>query len=254
MQLHKSLYNANNGVDFLYPDSPDLAQQFAQYKLLIVPALYISDDTLLKAIADYVKNGGHVLMTFKSGFANENSAVRWERAPGPLREAAGFNYQEFSSLEKPLALKGDPYKVGAANQVTQWVEFLQLEKAEALAYYDHPFFGKWPAITRNHYGSGEFVYEGTQLSDELQAKLVRDSLKSAGITSPDQSLPMGVHVKSGTNRAGKQIHYYMNFASNPATVPYTYAPGKDLLTNTTISAKAKLTLQPWDLIIIEEDK
>ncbi len=253
-QFHHALYDANTGADFLYPDSPDLAKQFAQYKLLIVPALYISDDTLLNTIADYVKNGGHVLMTFKSGFANENSAVRWERAPGPLREAAGFNYQEFSSLENPLALKGDPYKVGAANQVTQWAEFLQLEKAEALAYYDHPFFGKWPAITRNHYGSGELVYEGTQVSDELQAKLVRESLKSAGIASSDQSLPPSIHVKSGTNRAGKQIHYYMNFASTPHTATYSYAPGKDLLTNATISANAKLTLQPWDLIIVEEDK
>ena len=53
-----------------------------------------------------MKGGGHVLMTFKSGFANENSAVRWVTAPGPLREAAGFSYQEFSNLEKPLALEG----------------------------------------------------------------------------------------------------------------------------------------------------
>ena len=67
-------------------------------------------------IADYVKNGGHVVMTFKSGFANENSAVRWVRAPGPLREAAGFSYQEFSNLEKPLPLKGDPFKCGRRQQ------------------------------------------------------------------------------------------------------------------------------------------
>ena len=87
-------------------------KDFSAYKLLIVPALYISDDALLQRISDYVKNGGHVVMTFKSGFANENSAVRWVRAPGPLREAAGFSYQEFSNLEHPLALKDDPFHVG----------------------------------------------------------------------------------------------------------------------------------------------
>ena len=80
------------------------------------PALYIADDALLQKISDYVKNGGHVVMTFKSGFANENSAVRWVRAPGPLREAAGFSYQEFSNLEKPLALKGDPFHAGGRQQ------------------------------------------------------------------------------------------------------------------------------------------
>ncbi len=83
-QLHRSLYDLNVGTDFVFPALKD----FSAYKILIVPALYIADDALLQRISDYVKNGGHVVMTFKSGFANENSAIRWVRAPGPLREAA----------------------------------------------------------------------------------------------------------------------------------------------------------------------
>ena len=87
-------------------------QDFSQYKLLIVPGALHLGRCAVQRISDYVKNGGHVVMTFKSGFANENSAVRWVRAPGPLREAAGFSYQEFSNLEHPLALKGDPFHAG----------------------------------------------------------------------------------------------------------------------------------------------
>jgi beta-galactosidase len=37
--------------------------------------------------------------------------------PGPLREAAGISYQEFSNLEHPLALKDDPLHAGADNKV-----------------------------------------------------------------------------------------------------------------------------------------
>ena len=77
---------------------------FSSYKLLIVPALYVADDALLKRISDYIRRGGRVVMTFKSGFANENAAVRWTMAPGPLREALGFHYQEFSNLAQPLTL------------------------------------------------------------------------------------------------------------------------------------------------------
>jgi beta-galactosidase len=252
VQLHRSLYSANVGADFVFPDTPRLAQELAQYKLLIIPMLYVADDALLNTISDYVKNGGHVLMTFKSGFTNENDAVRWQRAPGPLREAAGFNYQEFSNLEHPLALKGDPYHTGDKNQVSDWAEFLQLEHAQALAYYDHPFFGKWPAITRNQYGAGELVYEGTQLSDALQEKVVLDCLKSAGLTSPDQNLPPTVHVKHGINREGKQLHYYLNYSSTDQTIPYPYAAGSDLLTSKAISPNQTITLKPWDLAIIEE--
>jgi len=252
LQLHRSLYEANVGTDFVFPDSPTLTQDLAQYKLVLIPSLYIADDAILQKISDYVKGGGHVLMTFKSGFANENSAVRWTRAPGPLREAAGFNYQEFSNLEKPLALKGDPFQAGSDNKVSLWAEFLQLEHAQALATYDHPFFGHWPAITRNQFGSGEFTYEGTQLSDTLQAKIVRDCLQRAGLTSSDQSLPATVRVKHGTNREGKQVHYYLNYSSNTQSVSYTYPAGKDLLTDTAVTPNQTLTLKPWDLAIIEE--
>ena len=247
-QLHRSFYNANVGTDFVFPEAAD----FSEYKLLVVPALYISDDALLNKIADYVHNGGHVLMTFKSGFANENSAVRWERAPGPLRAAAGFNYQEFSNLEKPLALKGDPLHAGTENLVSKWAEFLQVETAKPLAFYDHPFFGRWPAITRNRYGTGTLTYEGTALSDKLQDIVVLDTLRASGLASSDQQLPPTVRLKQGMNSKGKRIHYYLNYSSAPASFKYGYAAATDLLTGNQLSKGALVKVGPWDLVIAEE--
>ncbi len=247
-QIHKSLYDLNIGSDFVFPETSD----FSQYKLLIVPALYIADDALLQKISDYVKNGGHVVMTFKSGFANENSAVRWVRAPGPLREATGFSYQEFSNLEKPLALKDDPFHVGTDNQVSYWAEFLMPEHAKVVASYDHPFFGKWPAITRNEFGSGTLLYEGTYLSAALQIAVLKNELQQLSLTGPDQQLPASVHVQHGINRMGKRIHYYFNYSGEEVKLHYSYGAGADLLNGKTISNAAELTISPWDLAIIEE--
>jgi beta-galactosidase len=247
-QLHNSLYKLNVGSDFVFPETTD----FSQYKLLIVPALYISDDALLQKISDYVKKGGHVVMTFKSGFANENSAVRWVRAPGPLREAAGFSYQEFSNLEKPLALKGDPFGAGAENKVSYWADFLMPEHAKVLASYDHPFFGKWPAITENSFGSGTLLYEGTYLSDALQIAVLKTELGKIGLATADQQLPATVHAQHGVNRLGKHLHYYFNYSAEEVKIRYTYGAGTNLLAGNAVTAQADLTLAPWDLAIIEE--
>jgi beta-galactosidase len=247
-QMHKALYDLNEGSDFVFPDTKD----FSQYKLLIVPALYISDDALLNRISDYVKNGGHVVMTFKSGFANENSAVRWVRQPGPLREAAGVSYQEFSSLEHPLALKGDPFHAGADNKVSYWAEFLMPEHAKVLATYDHPFFGKWAAITENNFGSGTLLYEGTFLSDKLQVAVLKGALDKAGIAHPESELPAAVHVQHGVNRMGKQMHYYFTYSSEEVKIPYGYSAGSNLLDGKSVAHADELTLAPWDLAIIEE--
>ncbi|MFP5236739.1 MAG: beta-galactosidase [Acidobacteriota bacterium] len=247
-QIHRSLYKLNIGSDFVFPDTKD----FSQYKLLIVPALYISDDALLQRISDYVKNGGHVVMTFKSGFANENSAVRWVRAPGPLREAAGFSYQEFSNLEHPLALKGDPFHAGADNKVSHWAEFLMPEHAKAIAYYDHPFFGRWPAITENTYGAGTLLYEGTYLSDTLQTAVLKDELGKLGLTGPDQALPIAVHAQHGVNRMGKTLHYYFNYSAAPVEFAYPYAAGTNLLGSAGVAKGGRISLGPWDVAIVEE--
>ena len=247
-QLHRTLYNANVGTDFVFPEDAD----FSKYKLVVIPPLYIADDALLQKISDYVKGGGHVLMSFKSGFANENSAVRWVRAPGPLREAAGFNYQEFSNLEKPLPLKGDGLPTGAGDQAMYWAEFLQLEHAKPLAMYDHPFFGKWPAITRNQFGKGTLTYEGTFLSNDLQEHIVLDTLKDAGIVAAESQLPAVVREKSGVNGFGKPVHYFLNYSSAPQTFVYNGHAGADLLTGVSVRPAQTVSLAPWDLVIVEE--
>jgi beta-galactosidase len=247
-QMYGALYRANAGVDFVFPETTDLAK----YRVVVVPPLYVAGDELLKRLSDFVRNGGHVVMAFKSGFTNEFDTVRWTIAPGPLREAAGFHYQEFSNLKAPLALKDDPFKAGTENKVSEWAEMILPDSAQALAYYDHPFFGKYPAITRNRFGKGTLTYEGTVLSDKLQDKVMLDVLQLAGLLGPDQAIPPNVRVKHGTNRSGKTIHYYLNYSSGPQTVNYAYGGGTDLLTQTIVKKAQQITLKPWDLAIIEE--
>ncbi len=251
-QLHRALFNANVGADFIFPETLAGNADLSQYKLIVVPPLYISNDAQLAKLAAYVKGGGHILMCFKSGFANENSAVRWVMAPGPLREAAGFSYQEFSNLEKPLALKDDPFKTGDKNKVMYWAEFLKLEHAKPLAFYDHPFFSQWPAITRNEYGSGTLTYEGTMLSDELQEAVVRTALTDARITANANQLPPQVREKSGVNGHNKTLHYFLNYSGDAQHFTYSQNSGTDLLTGKSIASAQAVDLAPWDLVIVEE--
>ncbi|HXG32696.1 MAG TPA: beta-galactosidase [Bryobacteraceae bacterium] len=247
-QMYRALYRLNVEVDFVFPETPDLGR----YKVLVVPPLYVASDELLGRLAAYVKDGGHLVLSFKSGFTNEYSTVRWTRAPGPLREAAGFSYQEFSSLAQPLALKGDPYGAGEHNRVSVWAEMIIPESAQPLAWYDHPFFGKYPALIRNRFGKGTLTYQGTFLSDELQQKVLAEVLALAGLTGPDQQLPPPVRVKHGVNRAGRTLHFYLNFSGQSQSLTYPYREGRELLTDRPLSRGAALTLGPWDLAIVEE--
>ena len=129
---------------------------------------------------------------------------------------------------------------------------LTVDTAAPIAFYDHPFFGKYPAITRNSLGKGSLTYEGTVLSDALQTKVLLDVLQRAGVAGPDQSLPASVRAKHGTNRFGKMVHYFLNYSGDPQTFTYSYGAGTELLTQAGIAQSQKVTVKPWDLMVVEE--
>ena len=247
-QFHKLLYQNNVGVDFIFPENPS----FENFDLVIIPSLYIATEELLQKINSYIKNGGHVVMQFKSGFADENSMVRPQLAPGPLRESCGFYYQEFSNIEE-LNLKDNPFHVGEEyNKADTWIEYIIPETAKSLAFYDHIYFDKYPAITINNYGDGTLLYEGCMVSDSIQEKILKQELDRAGLLSPDQEIHWPLITKSGMNDNGKTIRYYYNYSSEAVEFFYPYKGGIELISNAKNVGNSNLNIEPWGVLIIEE--
>ncbi len=247
-QMYDALYNINVGCDFVSPSSKNIEQ----YPLLIVPPLYTAPDSLLERLNKYVENGGHIVYAFKSGFTNENTQVRTSRMPGLLRKAAGFSYQQFTNIGK-IALKNDPFNMGAAdNYVSEWAELLTPETCKVLAWYDHPYWGKYAAITQNSYGKGSVVYLGSLPSKPLLQKILADEVKNAGLETVDQQLTFPLIVKNGVNQYGKQVHYYFNYSGETKSLIYRYKKATDLLDGKEINTEDKITLSPWNFIILEE--
>jgi beta-galactosidase len=247
--MYDALYNMNVGTDFIDPSVND----FSQYKLIIVPALYAASDNLLKKLNDYVKNGGHIVYTFKSGFSDENVKVRSSIQPGIINEACGISYSQFT-IPNNVSLKDDPYKVGAAqNKVQTWIELITPTTAKVLAYYDHPVWGKYAAITQNAYGKGVATYIGCMTNAALNEKILKEALEKANLWGIDQTLHFPVITKNGINQQGKKIYYYFNYSATPTTVQYSHKNGKELISETSISGNSTITLEAWGFKVIEEN-
>lgn len=246
-EMHRALYELNVGVDFVFPQTED----FSKYKVLLVPPLYVSSDNLLDRLNEYIRQGGHIIMSFKSGFTNEYSTVRHETMPGPLRKAAGFYYQEFSNLTEALPLQGDPFQLGKENRVSVWADFIIPETAEILARYEHPFFGKYPAITRNRFGKGTLTYQGTHLSLPLQKAVLTKVLELASASRPAEGLPGPVRVKHALGKDGEKIHFYLNYSSKEQNIDSS-VEGIEILTGKEVAQGVSIGLEPWGVAIISE--
>lgn len=246
--MYDALYNMNVGVDFIDPGSNTIES----YKLIVVPALYAAPDALLQRLNTFVKNGGHVVYTFKSGFSDENNKVRTVMQPGIISEACGINYTEFTAPNN-VGLKDDPFGVGKDNKAEKFMELITPTTAKVLAWYDHPAWGKYAAVTQNKYGKGTATYIGFGTNAALNDKILEGAVKEAGLWGKDQELQFPLITKTGTNAKGKTIHYYFNYSAEAKTFAYPHKKGTELLSGNKINAGSNLTLQGWGFQIIRED-
>ncbi|MFN8354100.1 MAG: beta-galactosidase [Spirosomataceae bacterium] len=252
---YDALYKMNVGVDFV--DATQLAldpkKSLDSYKLLIVPVLYAASDELLNKLNQFVKDGGHVLYTFKSGFSDQNVKVRSSIQPGVINEACGISYSQFT-IPNNVSLKNDPFGVGPEqNKVTTWMELLTPTTAKVLAYYEHPAWGTYAAVTQNQYGKGVATYVGFITTPALTEKLVKAVLQKANLWKTEQQFAFPIIVKSGLNQQGKTIRYFFNYSGVSQQITYPYRNGNELLSNSVVSANSTLTLEAWGVQIIEEN-
>jgi len=194
---------------------------------------------LLAKLVDYVKGGGNLVLSFKSGFCKEYSTFvgRWRWA---FARRGGFcTIRSFSSLLRPLALKDDPFQVGAEYRVSDWAEMLILDTAKPLAYYDHPFFATIQPLLTMLLVKGTLTYEGTVLSDKLQQSVLLDVLKQAGLTGPDQELPVPVRVKHGFEPRGQDAPLLLELLERSTETHLRVSFRNGLLSQATIAMVSK---------------
>jgi beta-galactosidase len=246
--MYDELYKMNVGCDIVHPSSKALEN----YDLIVVPALYAAPDHLLERLNAFVRNGGHIVYTFKSGFTDEHVKVRTTPQPGIIHEACGIRYSMFVE-PKSVSLKGDPFGVGSEhNTVETWMELITPTTAEVLAFYDHPHWGKYAAVTCNRYGKGTATYIGCLTSAAVMSKILETAVKKAGLWGTDQQIRFPLIVKSGVNEQGKTVRYYFNYSDAPQSFRYPHAAGKELLTGDDVKQGQQMELTRWGVMIIEE--
>ena len=224
------------------------AEVAAELPVLVVPGLLVADDALLIWLRDYAAAGGHLVLGVRTAYGDEEGRPRLETKPALLAEAAGVRFQEFSNLREPVPVHatGDGLRVSPDSHATRWVDLLESDGAEVLLGYDHPHFGRHPAVTTAVHGDGRITTVGTVpdpgLARDLAAWLVPDPHPEWG------AVPPPVTVSTATTRDGRRLHVVHNWGWEPQQVAAPAGardarePGRDL--------GAGLALGPWDVQVL----
>lgn len=260
--LYDTLFKMNVECDFVWPESDNLDQ----YKAIFVPALYAAPDELLEKLKQYTTNGGTLVATFKTAFANENVKVSHEMQPHILSNCFGINYQQFT-FPKNVGLTGSIIGENSISEIDGrnvtketadvsvvsakvFMELLIPQEAEVLASYDHYNWKEYAAITKNHYRKGTAIYIGCMTDDNTLKAVLTEALNSAEVEIPEYSWP--VIVRKGTNDLGKCVRYILNYSAEEQNVVYHGADGTELFSEESVQDGESIAVLPWNLKIVEE--
>lgn len=239
--MYDSLYEMNIECDIvdIHALKPD------KYRMIVTPALYCADEDIIRKLDLFVKNGGVLVSSFKSFVADEHLSVYPDTQPHILHSCFGMSYQQFT---EPGRTKIEGYPV------TYFAELIQTKGAESLADYEHPYWGKYAGITRNQYGEGTAYYIGCYTEKEVLKGVYQKAAADAGMqnTALKNNLKWPVTVRSGKNKAGKQVHYVLHYSEETREITCPYESVEDVLTGEQYQKGSRIVLNDWDVKILEE--
>jgi beta-galactosidase len=223
-----------------------------RFPVVVAPALYIASETLLQRLIEYAEGGGHLVITIRSGYADEDARVRPEPAPGILGRAAGIHYDEYSNLANPLEVRSlDPsFSVSREARADAWIDGVAAEAASPLVGYAHHHFGRFPAVTTAAQGQGRVTYVGTLPNVPLATDLAGWVLRASAVTPRGAGLPEQVRVSGARCADGRRALFYSNWSNDPARIPVPAPGGDDLLAGRQLHPGDPLDLGPWDVRVV----
>ena len=261
-----ALYRLNIEYDMI----SSREQDFSGYECLIVPALYSAPESLLLALDSYVRNGGHLITTFRSGFSDEYLKIYPDMQPHILHECLGLHYDQFTHPHHVDIVPVQSDVMAAAQEhfshpddsafsltssACEWMELITCDTAVPVLKYSHPAYERYAPAAKNQYGNGSTLYFGTMFeNDELLESVLLSFLHETGFSGGDLSSDAPHYpliIKRGINDSGKELCYYLNYSKDPVSVTHHGKNGVELISETAIVCGNKIDLGGWGVAVVE---
>jgi len=188
LKYYKPLKSFGAPVDFVRD-----TMEFSKYPVVIAPAYQQMSRELIGKLTDYVKNGGNLVLSCRSGHQDESGHLWEARHSEPIYELIGGGI-EFYDLLRPyapdtVALDGQKYAW------TSWGDVLKPgEETETWGTYQGDFYAGEAAVIFHRLGKGTVTYVGADSnSGDLEQVVLTKLYNKLGIAVEDY--PQGIIVE-----------------------------------------------------------
>ncbi|MEI6050667.1 MAG: beta-galactosidase, partial [Bacteroidota bacterium] len=166
---------------------------FDCYPFMIAPAYQLIDSMLVQKWQHYVENGGHLILTCRTGQKDRNGHFFEAGWAGPINSLIGAGIEFFDML--PAGIYGTVRFNNIYYKWNIWSEILSpYQDTEVLTRYNDQFYKGKAAVTTRQLGKGTVTYIGVASDNGLlERQIVRKVYERAGVKIED--LPKGVYIE-----------------------------------------------------------
>lgn len=231
MRLYTPFHDANVMTDVI-----SVHKDFSGYKVVVLPAMQIMDESLVARLKAYVANGGVLVLGFRAGIKNRDNNIQlMQTAPVGLTDMLGIRVAESEALgmgqSAPVVSVSDAQHTSVAHV---WRDLVQVDTATVLYRYDDPLYDQFACVTTHDYGQGVAYYVGAGVDAIVLADVVERVCAKQGIVQ--RPLLQGVElVERGM----------MDFGVTTLLMNHT----ADVVDLSGVSAHVK-TLKPYEAMIV----
>ena len=242
---YAALAGAHVNIDIVDEEKP-----LQGYSLVSAPMLYMVKPGLAERLRAFVEKGGTLVLTYFSGYVDENDLCFLDGMPGPLRPLAGVWAEEIDALypgqsNKIVMRPGNALGLEGEFACGFLCELAHAEGAQALADYGEDFYAGMPAVTENRLGKGRVIYLAARAEQKFLDLLYERLLRDAGV-APIVDAPAGVIVKE-REKDGKKYTFLLNFAGQD--VRMAVPEGLDLVSGARV--RGETALKNRQVMIVE---
>ena len=149
---------------------------FAPYKLIVAPMLYMLRPGVAERLTEWVRAGGTLVTTYWSGLADQNDLCFLGGFPGPLRPLFGVWVEETDALgvgqTNRVRVAAPELGWSGDYQARDYCDLIHAESARVLARYQDDFYAGRAALTVNEWGAGRTYYIASRNQSEFQDELL----------------------------------------------------------------------------------
>jgi len=202
---YRPLAASNIAIDVLSVDTP-----LDGYKLVIAPTLLMLNESRAARLKAFVENGGHLVLTIRSGMKDDFNALLPARQPGSIAEIAGIEVEEYYALLEPVPVSGSWF-IGTSGIWAERLKVLDAAVTQVVARYGpcNGWLDGQIAVTSNSYGKGLVYFVGAYL-DETSQKILLDRIAQTAGILPVMDTPGGVEARRRIDPRGGEIFIVIN--------------------------------------------